>query len=543
MFEAALNYLLAYRDEEKEIEPLLPAEESRRVLAPTALWMQEELQRDEAPKETMHQVMQPILDTLEGQPGASIFCNYLRDRAGLIADYDRDHYIFRHKSFREFLSGIQSIKTSGQPDRLKSLVEHFNRDWWEETLRFFMSLSDDEIFDEFMRLFFQSSVSKQLDAHQQTLLQHLVREAPQKKIDALKEHLNSDSLNSHQRRYVMECLKTIGTTDAIKAIETADKSKLDESNLSYARDIVAEAASKPGPVIPGTGEKEPLSKDSFRNPIEYNVEYIRIPGGTYRYSVSKQMVAVPDFYFCKYPVTNKRYRRFISYLAGKEKELERELSLDIYAEHLLKFAAPTKGYLENMGKDPGEWKNEFRSGYDDEKKFNGDDQPVVAVSWYAARAYCFWLSCLEAAVRKEKQLLKGDIGGVASIYRLPKEEEWEWAAGGEPDGSIRKYPWPKDKGEPGKNLANYGEHVGTTTPVDRYPEGATPSGLMDMAGNVWEWMENYYDKDQDWMALRGGSFYKDEGSLVCSARDFSDPLILWYGGLGFRVLRFLPPVI
>ncbi len=185
--------------------------------------------------------------------------------------------------------------------------------------------------------------------------------------------------------------------------------------------------------------------------------------------------------------------------------------MDLYAERLLKFAAPIKGYLEYMGKAPGNWNNKFRSRYDDEKKFNGDDQPVVGVSWYAARAYCFWLSCLEAAARKEKRLLEGDIGGLASIYRLPKEEEWEWAASGEPDGSIRKYPWPKDKGEPGKNLANFNNNVGTTTPVDRYPEDATPLGLMDMAGNAWEWMENYYDKDQDWMALRGGSFLDDEG--------------------------------
>jgi formylglycine-generating enzyme required for sulfatase activity/energy-coupling factor transporter ATP-binding protein EcfA2 len=543
LFDAALNYLLAYRDEEKEIEPLLPAEESRRVLAPTALWMQEKLQKDEAPKETMHQVMQPILDTLEGQPGASVFCNYLRDRAGLIADYDRDHYIFRHKSFREFLSGIQSIKTSGQPDRLKLLVEHFNRDWWEETLRFFMSLSDDEIFDEFMRLFFQSSVSKQLDAHRQTLLQHLVRESPQKKIDALKEHLNSDSLNSHQRRYVMECLKTIGTNDAIKTIENLNKSKLDESNLSYAQDIVAEASAKPGPVIPRIGEKEPLLQDTFRNPFEYNVEYIKIPGGTYRYSVSKQKVTVPDLYFCKYPVTYKRYRRFISFLAGKEKELEKELSVDLYAEHLLKFAATIKGYLEYMGKDPGEWKNKFRSESDDDKKFNGDDQPVVAVSWYDARAYCFWLSCLDAAVRKEKQLLTGDSSGLTSIYRLPAEEEWEWAAGGETDGSIRKYPWLKDKGEPGENLANYGEHVGATTPVDRYPGGATPLGLMDMAGNVWEWMENYYDKNEAWKARRGGSWYDEKMSLVCSARVDYNPGNVWLRSNGFRVLRALPPVI
>jgi formylglycine-generating enzyme required for sulfatase activity/energy-coupling factor transporter ATP-binding protein EcfA2 len=543
LFDAALNYLLAHRAEEKEIEPLLPAEESRRVLAPTALWMQEQLQKDEAPKDSMHQVMQPILETLEGQPAALSFCNYLRDRAGLIADYDRDHYIFRHKSFREFLSGIQTVKISGQPHRLKSLVEHFQQDWWEETLRFFMSLSDDELFDGFMRLFFQSPVSEQLDAHQQTLLQHLVREAPQKKINALKEHLNSDSLNSHQRRYVMDCLKTIGTPGAIKAIEAADKTKFDESNLSYAEDIVAEAAAKPGPVIPSIETKKHLLQDSFRNPFEYNVEYIKIPGGTYEFSVSKQTVRVPDLYFCKYPVTNKRYRRFISFLAGKEKELEKKLSMDMYAKRLLKFADTIKGYLEYMGKDPGEWMNKFRSRSDDDKKFNGDDQPVSYISWYAARAYCFWLSCLDVALTGNKQLLNGDIGGLASIYRLPKEEEWEWAAGGEPDGSIRKYPWPKDKGEPGKNLANYGEHVGATTPVDRYPEGSTPLGLMDMAGNVWEWMENYYDKDKDSMALRGGSWYNKEGSLVCSARGVIDPRDQWGGNIGFRVLRASPPVI
>jgi formylglycine-generating enzyme required for sulfatase activity len=422
-------------------------------------------------------------------------------------------------------------------------VEHFNRDWWEETLRFFMSLSDDELFDGFMRLFFQSPVSEQLDAHQQTLLQHLVRDAPQKKIHALKEHFNSDSLNSHQRRYVMACLKTIGTPDAIKAIENADKSKLGESNLSYAEDIVAEAAAKPGPVIQRTGTKEPLLQKSFRNPFEYNVEYIKIPGGTYQYSRSKQTVTVTDLYFCKYPVTNKRYRRFISYLGGKEKELEKELSVDLYAERLLKFADTVKGYLKYIGKDSIEWKKKFLSEYDNNKDFNGDDQPVVGVSWYAARAYCFWLSCLDAALRKEKQLLKDDIGGLASIYRLPKEEEWEWAAGGEPDGSIRKYPWSKDKGEPDENLANFNKNVGVTTPVDRYPAGATPSGLMDMAGNVWEWMENYSSEIKKYMALRGGAYYSDKASLVCSARGDGNPHVDWSGDIGFRVLRAPPPVI
>ncbi|MCK4761131.1 MAG: NACHT domain-containing protein [Candidatus Aminicenantes bacterium] len=189
LFDAALNYLLDYRDREKEIEPLIPAEEARLVLAPSALWMQEELKKDEALKEEMHKKMQPILTTLQERPPALEFCEYLRDRAGLLADYDPEHYVFRHKSFREYLSALQLREDHHLPGRIETLVEHFNEDWWEEPLRFFMSRADDEIFDRFMNLLFRSEVSFSLDANRKTLLENLVREAPQKRIDSLKQRL------------------------------------------------------------------------------------------------------------------------------------------------------------------------------------------------------------------------------------------------------------------------------------------------------------------------------------------------------------------
>jgi formylglycine-generating enzyme required for sulfatase activity/energy-coupling factor transporter ATP-binding protein EcfA2 len=536
MYDTALNYLLEYRDRQKRIEPVLPAEEARLVLMPTALWMQEELRKDEAPKKDTHEKMQPILDKLEKRPRAQDFCENLRDRAGLIVDYDRENYIFRHKSFREFLSALQLVKEANRENRVERLVEYFKEDWWEESLRFFMSKSDDEMFDRFMRLFFQSKVSLELNAHQQTLLQNIVREAPLKKVDALKDHLNSDALDSRQGRYVMDCLKIIGTPDAVKAIENADKSKLDESNLSYAEDIVAEAAGTPEPLIQTALTKEPYLQDSFRNIFEGNVEYIKIPGGTYKYSVTKKMVTVPDLFFCKYPVTNKRYRLFISYLEGKLKNLAKKLPLDIFADRLLEFSKTIKGYSEDIGKDPKQWQSILRSWSDDDKKFNGDDQPVVGVSWYAARSYCFWLSCLDAAIREDARVLKGNLNRWATVYRLPTEEEWEWAAGGNPDGSVRLYPWPGKKGEPNPNLANFNKNVGATTPVGRYPEGATPSGLMDMAGNAWEWMENLYREDESWRALKGGSWYSAVSSLRCAARVWDVPGGRGGGG-GFRVVR------
>ncbi|MCP5049775.1 MAG: SUMF1/EgtB/PvdO family nonheme iron enzyme [bacterium] len=524
LYDAALNYLLDYRDQEKDIEPFLPYYEARRVLSPAALWMQEELIKDAAPKDKMHAKMQDVLDTLAGEPRAKDFCEYLRDRAGLIADYDKQHYIFRHKSFREFLAGEELLNKANEGDCIQMLVSHFNEDWWEEPIRFFMSKVDDRAFDRFMELFFKSPVSRDPDAYHQTMLMNLVREAPQRKTDALAQSLKSERLNDRQRHLAMDCLKTIDTAKALEVIDDVDKSGWNEQSRSYAEKIVRQSA----PVSIAQAGHE--TENSFFNPIEGNIEYIKIPGGAYTYSVNEYTETLPDLYFCKYPVTNQRYRRFIDYLSGKLKEYEERLPISTYAEKLRELAASVPinrydGYAQYLGDSHHEWPGKFRTREEENKKFNGDDQPVVSVSWYAARAYCLWLSCLEPDSLYH--------------YRLPTEIEWEWAAGGERDGSVsvREYPWPKEKGDLTPELANYGSYVGATTPVGLYPDGATPHGLMDMAGNVCEWMGNYYHEDKKVaFALRGGSWVDGVTNLRCSARYNNHPRYRW-GDYGFRVLR------
>lgn len=542
LYDISLNYLLEYRDRRRNLKPVLPAEKARIVLSRLALFMQEKLRSDNAAKTDIHEYIRPILKTMEKPPEAGDFCQNLRDRAGLIADYGRDRYIFRHKSFMEFLAALQLlIECREDQKRINIFVDSFNDDWWEEPLRFFISKSDDGIFDRFMRCLFQSEVSRQLDANKQTLLQHLVREAPQKKINALVDSLNSETLNDNQRRCVMDCLKTIGSEDAVKAVEAfIEKSSEDETNLEHARDIVAELTVPEAVIVEEAAGKDILTimPGTFRNPFEDNVEYIKIPGGNFNFSVTGKMEMIPDLYFCKYTVTNKRYRRFISFLTGKERELLQELPLELYGEKLLKYAESIEEYMEYLGKDPGEWHDKLRSKYDDDKRFNGDDQPVVGVNWYAARAYCFWLSCLETVINRGRKI--EDVNQVAGIYRLPTEKEWEWAAGGESDGSVRQYPWSKNKGEPDSNLANYEGNVGTTTPVGRYPEGATPQGLMDMAGNVFEWMDNIYEEESGWRALRGGSWDFYRRNLRCSARNNDHPSSR-NDLVGFRVVRHLLP--
>jgi formylglycine-generating enzyme required for sulfatase activity len=69
----------------------------------------------------------------------------------------------------------------------------------------------------------------------------------------------------------------------------------------------------------------------------------------------------------------------------------------------------------------------------------------------------------------------------------------------------------------------------------------TLQGLMDMAGNVWEWMGNYFDKKEDFFALRGGSWDGDVTHLRCSARDCLLPDYGWLSVIGFRVCRAFVP--
>ncbi len=107
------------------------------------------------------------------------------------------------------------------------------------------------------------------------------------------------------------------------------------------------------------------------------------------------------------------------------------------------------------------------------------NHPVVDINWYEAQALCQWLS---------EQL--------EQRYRLPTEAEWEKAARGT-DG--RAFPWGNMFDPERCNTKESG--LGSTTPIDQYQIGASPYGVLDMAGNVWEWTQSlqapypYHDDD------------------------------------------------
>ncbi|VEN74387.1 conserved hypothetical protein [Candidatus Desulfarcum epimagneticum] len=209
--------------------------------------------------------------------------------------------------------------------------------------------------------------------------------------------------------------------------------------------------------VSDAGSKTPGAAPGYRRAMPNIGEMVKIPQGKFLYGDQKEEGKILyDYYIDAFPVTNRQYQAF----------------MDDRQNHPV----------------PGDWdkrKRVFPEGL--------EDHPVLDVSLEEVVEYCKW--------RSEKE-------GVE--HRLPTEEEWEKAARGE-DG--REYPWGNDFDPEKCNSEESG--IGQTTPVARYPDGASPYGVYDMAGNVWEWTDR---KEGFGYVLRGGSWFRRSVYCRCVVR-------------------------
>jgi formylglycine-generating enzyme required for sulfatase activity len=242
---------------------------------------------------------------------------------------------------------------------------------------------------------------------------------------------------------------------------------------------------------------------------------VRIPGGTFDFKVQgveieggaspyvdvqyawedsprrfhDHSMQVAPFFIDKYPVTNAQFKKFLDATHYAPKDAINFL----------------RDWQKN-GSSPGTY------------PAGGENRPVTWVSLEDARAYAAW-----------------------AAKRLPHEWEWQMAAQGT-DGRI--YPW----GDPWL-FANMptpvtGRTMTAPDPVDAHPQGASPYGVMDMVGNVWQWTDEFEDEHTRAAIVRGGEYYQPQGSIWYFPEAFRNDqhgkLLLMApgydrsGGVGFR---------
>ena len=169
----------------------------------------------------------------------------------------------------------------------------------------------------------------------------------------------------------------------------------------------------------------------------------------YRAERPLHKVRVSSFYMDRHEVTNARYRGFLQSVAGAGSAAVDHPDQPEDQDHERRYVGPD---------------------------LLGDEQPAAGVSWFDAYAYCKWAG-----------------------RRLPTEAEWEFAARGGGDYAV--YPWGSEEPDAeGGYRANYHPPRGSkadgyekTAPVGSFPEGASPFGMLDMAGNAEEWVQDWLD--------------------------------------------------
>ncbi len=236
-----------------------------------------------------------------------------------------------------------------------------------------------------------------------------------------------------------------------------------------------------------------------------NTEMVLVQGGKFNMGSTERAsegpvkeVHLDNYLIDKYPVTNEQYQRFLEYV---------QQSGDHSTHH------PQEP--RNHDHIPKGWKT-----YDYRKYSDTVNSPVIFVNWWDAWAYASWAG-----------------------KTLPTEAQWEKAARGT---LSHQYPWGNQ--DPNPDLANFGNNLGKTTPVGSYPKGASCYGCEDMAGNVWEWCLDSYDKsfyqnsenknplnsnDSSSRTLRGGSWNDSYASIRASCRGCWVNIVR-YSYIGFR---------
>jgi len=274
-----------------------------------------------------------------------------------------------------------------------------------------------------------------------------------------------------------------------------------------------------------TGSTALVENEMINIPLDYNGEAgIFIMGEEGVNSYTFEVTLTYNFDMSKYMITNQEYADMLNYALGEE------LLTGNYQSNIS--VKNAEGFSYELLDLDGGWQGsvcqvKYQNGLF-EVKDNYHNYPVIFVSWFGAAFYCNMKSRMEGLTELYDQnpnpwarVFYGEDG-----YRLPTEHEWEYAA---TYNDERHYPWGNEPATP--DYASFNNQYTHSTPVDQYPAGISQLGLMDMAGNVAEFTNNYvfsYTPDpqlnptgpevEDRISKKGNNFEADAEVIKCHWR-------------------------
>ena len=422
---------------------------------------------------------------------------YLRDRAGLLEPRGVGVYAFPHRTFQEYLAACY-LTDVGFPDELATLLRSEPNRWREVTL-----------------LAGAKAVRGTASAAW-TLAEALCFEPPP--TQPLPEDAGYWA--------ALLAAQVLVENKSLGQVAERNRPKVERIRTWLVRMLQHNALPAMGRVQAGDALAD-VGDPRFRAeawylPDEPLLGFVEIPAGPFLMGSDDERdsrwlkaspqhrVTLPMYYMARYPVTVAQFRTFVE----------------------------TSRY---------EWEHRSR-------QHGAENHPVVWVSWHDAVAYCNWLT---ACLRE----WSGTPEPLATLLRtedwrliLPSEAEWEKAARGI-DG--RTYPWGN---EPDLNRANYADTgINTTSTVGCFPHGASPYGVEELSGNVWEWTrslegdypyperqaarakrENLQAPGDASRVRRGGAFWRSHQAVRCACRHRLVARNVKHSR-GFRVALVCPP--
>ena len=429
---------------------------------------------------------------------ALVVLSYLEDESGLLLHEGGERYAFPHLTYEEYLAGTHLVAQDStvQPLAFRQLAYAHWRDdptRWREVILLALGHAARIPRLEMVALWLQFLISPNHGERQR------------------------DAAELHQAvAFAVEALADIGGRSQFAGVSTIDLPALWVRLAGLLAEVV-EGAILPAAERVRAGVALGELGDPRPGVCGLPPPMVEIAGGSFVIGEpNAQPVVVASFELARYPVTNAQFQQFVD--AGGYDPAAPWWTIGADWLRTEGFAAPR--YWENP-----------RYG------IARPNHPVVGVSWYEAMAFCAWLT----------QHLHEDF-----VYRLPSEAEWEYAARG---SERRTYPWGEP--EPDGERANFNQQYNGTTAVGCFPAGATPgTGLLDMAGNVWEWTRSAYqlypynpddgredirDLAQKRFTLRGGA-WNVRSILLRAASRHNDTPVNHDRNVGFRLARHLKSV-